>query len=118
MNGICTCRGADDEWSSDWEGVPRTDLNASIVCKKMVSGAAVIKLSKASIRNAEILDCCFELAAPGSAPRVQWGANRVEVKCLWYRRKPRTSWMHIIVLGEYQIIENFNGEVVWNISRE
>ena len=103
---------------TDWENVPVTDAKAHIVASESVKGSAAIHVTKASIRNAEIENCCFELASPVSVPKMRWGANRIEVKCLWYGRKPPTSWMHIAVLGDYEIIENYSGEVVRDIGRK
>ena len=34
-----------------------------------------------------------------------------------YGRKPPTSWMHIALLGDYEIIENYSGEFVCDIGR-
>ena len=60
----------------------------------------------------------FELANTTQPFGVFNGALRAEVKCTWYDRKPPTSWMHIQLLDNWELIPNYCGEVADNIAQE
>lgn len=103
---------------TDWRNVPVTDVKAQIIASETVKCLAAIHVTKGLIRNAELLDCYFEMADLKSRPSMKWGAKRIAVKCLWYGRKPPTSWMHIAVVGGYEIISDYFGAVVRDIGRK
>lgn len=102
--------------SNDWSDVPDTDPNAQPCEYEDVNHVTAIHIQRALIRNAELLGCYFELADPTARPAMKWGADRIEVKCLWYSRKPPTSWMHIAIHSDYEIISNYSGQVVRDIG--
>lgn len=106
-----------ETFNTDWNDVPMTDGNAAPIAVRNVSVATVIHIAKASIRDAIIEDAHFELTDPLTAYGTYAGKQRAEVKCLWYGRKPPTSWMHITLLGPHTELRDYSGEVVADIGR-
>jgi hypothetical protein len=100
---------------TDWDNIPHQTPNARIVDYKDVKNARVIHLTKATIRNCEVSGT-FLLAA-GAEMKTYAGRQRIEVQCLWFGRKPYTTWMHITVLGGVRHQDNYFGKVVWDIGR-
>ena len=45
------------------------------------------------------------------------GKTRVEVKVYWFERKPKTTWAHITLNGEWELLRNYSGNVVDNIGQ-
>lgn len=106
-----------EPFNTDWTGVPNRDELAEPVTHRVVSNATVIHVTHASIRNAEVQNVTFELASDGEAYGTYAGSPRAEVKCLWYGRRPSTTWMHITLLGPHTEERNYTGEVVWDFGR-
>jgi len=76
-----------------------------------------VRISQGTIRSTPVSDV-FELADESAEPKkLPSGKVKVEVKCLWYGRKPPTSWMHITVVGTAEVLENYSGLVAVNIAR-
>jgi hypothetical protein len=44
------------------------------------------------------------------------GEWRLMVECLWFGRKPKTTWMHLAVLSTPKFENNYSGEVVSDIG--
>lgn len=106
-----------EAYITDWKGVPSEDGLAEPTARRSVSNATVIHVSRASIRASVVEDVYFELA-PVKKPYGSYaGKPRAEVKCLWYGRKPLTTWMHITLLGPHTEHRDFTGEVVWDIGQ-
>lgn len=104
-------------YNTDWSGIPMTDASAEPVCLQAVSDAVVIHITRASIRDAIVENVTFELANLKNAYGSYAGKPRAEVRCLWYGRKPPTSWMHLTLLGPHTEERNYTGEVVWDFGR-
>lgn len=101
---------------TDWDGIPHTHRNARVLEDDYaVRNARVIHLSKASIRCTKVSGTF--LLAPDAEMKTYAGKQRIEVQCLWFGRKPPTSWMHITVLSSPRYEDNYSGTVVWNIGR-
>jgi hypothetical protein len=100
---------------TDWHEIPPTCSNARIIEHQKVRHARVVHLSKAFIRRSEVSGTF--LLAPGAEMKTYAGRQRIEVQCLWFGRKPPTTWMHITVLSSPKYQDNFTGEVVWDIGR-
>lgn len=110
----------DDAITSDqtaWEGVPMTDAAAIPKCVRAVSNVPAIKIQKGAIRNAQFENCIFELVSENDTPKMRWGMKRILVKCLWFGKKPPTTWMHVGIIGEFDIIQNYTGDVVEGFGR-
>ena len=101
--------------NTDWIGVPHTDKNATIKRHRKVLDVLAIRVFNASIRSAVVSDV-FELADITTPLSCSNGKIQAEVKCFWNERKPLTSWMHLSLEQEWEIIRNFTGNVADNIE--
>ena len=99
--------------NTDWTGLPHTCPTAE-PRYKTVSNAKVVTLSKAFIRGSEVSGT-FVLA-DGAVVRTYAGRQRIEVQCLWFGRKPPSTWMNITLRSKPVFNDNFAGEVVYNLS--
>jgi hypothetical protein len=103
--------------NTDWSDVVFTDRRARVVAYEQAEGMRAVRISQGTIRSAPVADV-FELAESSTQPKETPGGKlRVEVKCLWYGRKPPNSWMHITILGTAEVLENYSGPVAVNIAR-
>ena len=101
--------------STDWDNIPQTNPNAVVKSHRRVLDTLAIRVKSASIRNAEVSGV-FELADIPQPFSIFNGVLRVEVKCLWYERKPPSSWTYFQLLDNWELIHNYSGEVADNIS--
>lgn len=101
--------------NTNWDDIPHTDANAKVVSHRRAVDTLAIRVKSASIRNAEVSDV-FELADIPQPFSVFNGVLRAEVKCLWNKRKPPSSWTHLQLLDSWEIIRNFSGDVADNIE--
>ncbi len=101
--------------NTNWDGVPHSNPNASIKSFRRCVDVLAIRVMSASIRNAEVAGV-FELAGKPQPFDVFNGILRAEVKCTWYGRKPPSSWTHIQLLDDWELIHNYSGEVADNIA--
>lgn len=102
------------EVSTDWGRVPMTCDAARVIEHKSVNNARVVHLSQGSIRCADVSGAF--LLAEGSALETFASKTRIEVQCLWFGKKPPTTWMHITVIGAATFEDSYSGEVAWNIG--
>ena len=109
-----------EQYRTDWDGIPHTDPNAEPVrWKTAPPHRQVVYVKQATIRNATISNTYFLLAEDYSIQQRSNGTERLEVECLWYDRKPKTTWMHITVPpGQYEIQSSNGISVVANIARQ
>ena len=105
------------EPSIDWTDVVHTCQSAVPTSMRHVTSAPAIEVINASIRNA-CVSGVFQIAnVPAPFKTLKNGQMRVEVNCLWFGRKPPTTWMHITLSGEWELHQHYTGPVVENISR-
>ena len=104
-----------NEINTDWENIPHTSPNANVKSYRRAVDTLAIRIKSASIRNAEVSGV-FELADVPQPFSVLNGVLRVEVKCLWYKRKPPSSWTHLQLLDNWELIRNYSGDVADNIE--
>jgi hypothetical protein len=76
----------------------------------------VIYADEVAIRNAVVKDAYFEIANTVTVGDNFHGKPSVEVRCLWYGRKPSTTWMHLTLRGGWKVITDYSGKVVRNIG--
>ncbi len=100
--------------NTDWTGVPMTSKTAKPTKPVPVKNARVVYLKKAFIRGSEVSGTF--LLADNAEVKSYAGRRRIEVQCLWFNRKPKTTWMNLTLLSEPVFKNNFNGEVVGNID--
>lgn len=106
-----------NSFNTDWTGIRHVDAMAQIVSHRAVRNARVVEVTNGSIRSAKISGV-FQLANHADDPvKTRSGKRQVEVQCLWYGRKPLSTWMHLTLLGECTISENYSGAVVADIGR-
>jgi len=100
----------------DWTGIPHTDNKAEPTAWHDVAlGQLVIKVTNAEIRGASISG--YLLVAKTPTPRSTFNEDwRIEVECLWYGKKPKTSWMHLTVNNGFEFLNDYEGEVISNIG--
>ena len=100
-------------YSNDWTGVPILSKTAKEKQYTSVKNARVVFLKKATIRQA-VVSGYFKLA-DGAVVKPYAGKQRIEVECLWFGRKPPSTWMNITLLSKPEFKDNYTGEVVWDI---
>lgn len=101
--------------STHWEGAPNTSERASISEIRKVKGRLAIEVTKAYIRKAKVSGM-FEVADTEMPFRIKKGELTVEVICLWHGKKPKSTWTHLTLGKKYELVANYSGEVVANIS--
>ena len=101
--------------STHWEGAPNTSERASISEIRKVKGRLAIEVTKAYIRKAKVSGM-FEVADTEMPFRIKKGELTVEVICLWHGKKPKSTWTHLTLGKKYELVTNYSGEVVANIS--
>ena len=102
--------------NTDWENIPHTDPKATVISHRKIVDTLAIRIISGSIRDAVVCDEVFEIADNPQPFGIHDGVLRAEVKCFWYARKPPSSWMHIKLLGDWELIHNYSGEVADNIQ--
>jgi hypothetical protein len=102
--------------STHWEGAPDTNAKAVISEIRKVKGKLAIEVTKAHIRKAKVSGI-FEIADTDMPFRIKKGELTVEVICLWHGKKPKTTWTHLILGKQYELILSHTGEVVANIGK-
>ena len=106
-----------EPYNTDWSDVPHTDKRAHPIEEEQVKKALAIYVTKACIRSAIVEKRYFEIADVAEPYSTFSGKQRVEVRCLWYKRKPKVTWMHLTLLGKHHEEEDYTGSVVRNIGR-
>ena len=104
-----------DLGNTNWDGIPNTDNKATCISHRHVVDVMVITVEKAQIRSSTVSGT-FEVADVPNPFRLDDGNLRVQVKCLWYARKPSDSWMNLAIPNKYQFIRRYSGDVVENIA--
>jgi hypothetical protein len=100
--------------NTDWTAVPNTSNKAKPTKLVRVNNARVVSLKKAFIRGSEVSGTF--LLANDAEVQTYAGRRRIEVQCLWFGRKPKTTWMRLTLLSDPIFKSNFSGEVVSNIA--
>ena len=103
------------KYNTDWTGVPVICSTARVQQTAATVLARVVHLDKAFIRGS-IVSGTFKVA-PAAQIKTRANKRRIEVECLWFGRKPKTSWMHLTILSEPRFEECYSKEVAWNIER-
>ena len=102
--------------TTNWDGVPVTRSTANIVEIRVAENIQAVKITKGSFRSAPVSGF-FELASQETDYKIDKnGKKTIEVKLGWFGVKPPTTWAHVTILGDSNIINNYSGSVVHNIS--
>jgi hypothetical protein len=100
----------------DWrEDTPHTDALAKATHTRTVTNASAIRVRGATYRGSQPIDGVFELV--DAVPRSVDGEERYEVYCAWFGVKPLTTYPRISVRDGFELIANYSGTVIDNISR-
>jgi hypothetical protein len=102
---------------TDWTGIPGQNAKAIKIGHKNPSvGRRVIHVTNARIRNA-VVTGHFQVADVLKPNNTFAGKQRIQVECLWYGKKPPTSWMNLTIDAAGCVdVPNFAGEVISNIG--
>jgi hypothetical protein len=94
---------------------PNTEPNAVATGWRDVEDVPAIRVRGATYRDSQPLDGVFELVR--LRPQKVNRESRYEVYCAWFGVKPRRTFPRIAVkTGGFEIIRNYSGEVIDNIS--
>ena len=101
----------------DWSDIPDTDKKAEPVAwHDVAEGQLVVKVTNAEIRKAIVSG--YFLVVQGDNPTSTYNEKqRIEVECLWYGKKPKTTWMHLTVNNGFEYVQGYDGKVISNIGR-
>lgn len=103
------------EITSEWEKKYDTNARAQPSELRIVDSGLVVRVQKAHLRGSDI-NGVFEVADVSKPFSIHEGMLRVEVKAGWFGMKPKTSWSHLTLNGDWELIRNYSGEVVHNLS--
>ena len=106
----------DNKDITDWNNIPKTDELARPILFRPVTNVLVIEVTEAFIRGAHLKNCVFELDEKNPY-RTYSGKQKALVKCFWFGKKPKTTWMNLTLIGPYKELSGFTGKVVENIGR-
>ena len=93
---------------------PHTDHFAVLDRPENVRNSLAIRIYKGSYRNAPVKDTIFEIGDIKMPFDAHKGVLRVQVKCHWYDWKPMHSNIHVKLDGDWELIQNYSGEVLRN----
>ena len=102
--------------NNDWVNITHNDTKATVISHRKIVDTLAIRIISGSIRDAVVCDEVFEIADNPQPFGIHNDVLRAEVKCFWYARRPPSSWMHIKLLGDWELIHNYSGEVADNIQ--
>lgn len=100
-------------YNTDWSDTPKSAKRARVQRMRFVENAQVILVDKAYIRGS-IVGGWFKLVEGAHIQRYKH-TQRIEVECLWFGRKPKTSWMHITLLCEPKFFYGYTGKVALDL---
>ena len=83
--------------------------------ERRVEDVLAIRITNGHLRGSDF-DGVFELADIPKPFDVFSGKHRVEVKVGWFGMKPKGTWSHITLNGDWELIRNYSGKVVHNLA--
>jgi hypothetical protein len=104
------------EYNTNWDDVPHTHKDAIPKKMRQVKNVLAVHIQEGTFRDSQLTDCYFEVANNEASVDTFDGKRRIEVKVLWFGRKPKTTWAHITLNGKWELKPNYSGEVVENIE--
>lgn len=102
--------------SSNWDGKYNTYTGATVSAHRKVKNVTAIEIVNGFYRGSEI-NGIFEVANTEDPVKEKNGELKVEVMCGWFGMKPRTTWIHITLSGKWELVANYSGSVVLNLSK-
>jgi hypothetical protein len=105
-------------YNNKWGDIPNTYRGGVPIEYDHVKNVSAVWIERGSLRGSEILDQYLELSEPEPVFSTYLEKQRIEVKLLWFGRKPKVTWANVTILGEYRIIRNFSGRVLRDIGKK
>ena len=99
-----------DQWNRKYD----IDPNAGPTEHRVVANSLAIRITKGPLRTSEF-DGIFELADVPKPFELHDGKLRVEVMVGWFGMKPKTTWSHITLNGDWELLRNWSGKVAHNL---
>lgn len=96
---------------------PNTDEFAVTEDSDFITNSLAIRIYNGSYRSAEIHDKTFEISDVNMPFDLHNGVLRVQVKCRWYDWKPTQSYIHVKLVGDWQLLPNHSGKVSRNFKK-
>ena len=103
------------EITTEWNSKYDTNPYAKPVELRYVVDVLAVHVTNAHLRGSDISGV-FEVADVPKPFDSYADKPRVQVKVGWFGMKPKTSWAHITLNGEWELIRNYSGEVVHNLA--
>lgn len=103
--------------TEEWDHRYDTNAHAEPTERRHVISELVIRIDHAHLRGSDFAGI-FEVADVPEPFDVHSGELRVECKVGWFGMKPKTSWSHITIKGQWQLLRNYTGPVVHNLAKK
>jgi hypothetical protein len=103
------------EITTDWNSKYDTNAHAVPVEHRHVVDVLAVHVTNAHLRGSDFSGY-FEVADVPKPFDSYADKQRVQVKVGWFGMKPKTTWTHITLNGEWELIRNYSGEVVHNLA--
>jgi len=104
------------EITTDWNHRFDTNKSAAVVEYRKVTKALAIRVHAAHLRGSDFTDV-FEVADSDRPFGIKKGELTVEVKVGWFGMKPKKSWSHLTLRGDWQLLRNYKGKVAHNLGK-
>jgi len=104
------------EITTEWNHRYDTHKSAVVVEYREVADVLAIRVHSAYLRESDLTDV-FEVADSDKPFDIKNGELRVEVKVAWFGMKPKTTWSHLTLRGDWQLLRNYRGKVAHNLGK-
>lgn len=103
------------EITTKWDSKYNTNSDAKVTGYRRAKNVTAIEIKNGFYRGSEV-NGIFEVANPEDPIKERNGKLKVEVLCGWFGMKPRTTWIHIMLTGKWELLDNYSGEVALNLT--
>ena len=103
------------EITTEWNSKYDTNPYAKPVELRYVVDVLAVRVTNAHLRGSDISGF-FEVADVPKPFDSYADKPRVQVKVGWFGMKPKTTWAHITLNGEWELVRRYSGEVVHNLG--
>ena len=103
------------EITTEWDDKYNKHPSAQPIEHRYVVDVLAVRVQKAHLRGSDF-DGVFEVADVPKPFDSYADKPRVQVKVGWFGMKPKTTWAHITLNGEWELVRNYSGEVVHNLA--
>lgn len=101
-----------NEWNHKYDTYPSAKPDVQL---RHVVDVLAIRITNGHLRGSDF-DGVFEVAEVPRPFDLYAGKHRVEVKVGWFGMKPKSTWSHITLNGDWELIRNYSGKVVHNLA--